>query len=46
MNTILYKYVYEEWKDVPLTYIMKHFPADKFIQYLKERGMATCPILK
>ena len=24
-NTISYKYVYEEWKDVPLTYIMEHF---------------------
>lgn len=45
-NTISYKYVYEEWKDVPLNYIMEYFPADKCIQYLKERGMSACPILK
>lgn len=45
-DTISYKCVYEEWKEVPLTYIMEHFPADKCIQYLKERGMSACPILK
>ena len=45
-DTISYKYVYEEWKNVPLTYIMNNFSADKCIQYLKERGMSACPILK
>lgn len=45
-DTISYKYVYEEWEDVSLDYIMKHFSADKCIQYLKERGMSACPILK
>lgn len=45
-DTISYKYVYKEWKDVPLNYIMEHFSADKCIQYLKERGMSACPILK
>lgn len=45
-DTISYKYVYEEWEDVPLTYIMERFSADKCIQYLKERGMSACPILK
>lgn len=45
-DTISYKYVYEEWEDVPLTYIMERFPADKCIQYLKERGITACPILK
>lgn len=45
-NTISYKYIYEEWKDVPLNYIMEHFSVDKCIQYLKERGMSACPILK
>lgn len=45
-NTISYKYVYEEWEDVPLSYIMNNFSADKCIQYLKERGMSACPILK
>lgn len=45
-NTISYKYVYEEWEDVSLNYIMNNFSADKCIQYLKERGMTACPILK
>ena len=45
-DTISYKYVYEEYKDASLDYIMKHFSADKCIQYLKERGMSACPILK
>lgn len=45
-DAISHKYVYEEWKDVPLNYIMEHFSADKCIQYLKERGMSACPILK
>lgn len=45
-DAISYKYVYKEWKNVPLNYIMEHFSADKCIQYLKERGMSACPILK
>lgn len=45
-DTISYKYVYEEWEDVSLNYIMNNFSADKCIQYLKERGMSACPILK
>lgn len=45
-DTISYKYVYEEWKNVPLDWIMKHASADQCIQYLKERGMTACPILK
>jgi hypothetical protein len=45
-KTISYKYIYKEWDSVPLTYIMEHFSADQCIQYLKERGMTTCPILK
>lgn len=36
-DTISYKYVYKEWKDVSLNYIMEHFSADKCIQYLNER---------
>lgn len=43
-DTISYKYVYEEWEDVSLNYIMEHFSADKCIQYLKERGMSACPM--
>lgn len=45
-DTISYKYVYDEWKDVPLDWLMKHTSTDQCIQYLKERGMAACPILK
>lgn len=45
-DTISYKDVYEEWKDVSLEWIMKHLSADQCIQYLKERGITTCPILK
>lgn len=45
-NTISYKYVYEEWKSVSLEWIMKHLSAEQCIQYLKERGITTCPILK
>ena len=45
-NTISYKYVYKEWESVSLEWIMKHLSADQCIQYLKERGITTCPILK
>ena len=45
-STISYKYVYEEWDSVSLEWIMKHLSADQCIQYLKERGITTCPILK
>lgn len=34
----------EEKKDVTLKWIMGHLSADKAIQFLKERGMAVCPI--
>ncbi len=43
-NTLSYKTVYEEMPNVSLAYIMKNFPADKCIQYLKERGITTCPM--
>lgn len=45
-NTISYKQEYEEWKDVSLQWIMENLPAEQTIQYLKERGIATCPIMK
>ena len=45
-DTISYKYVYKEWESVPLPWIMEHLAADQCIQYLKERGVTTCPILK
>lgn len=45
-NTISYKTEYTEWKDVSFDWLMKHFSAEQCIQYLKERGMTACPILK
>ena len=45
-KTISYKTVYKEWTTVSLDWIMKHLSADQCIQYLKERGMTACPILK
>ena len=43
-KTLSYKKVYREWKDVPLSWLMEHASADQFIQYLKERGITTCPM--
>lgn len=43
-NTISYKYTFTEWKSVTLDWIMKHASADQCIQYLKERGITTCPM--
>lgn len=40
-NTLVYKTVYKELKNASLAHVMKNFPADKCIQYLKERG---CPM--
>ena len=43
-NTISYKNVYTEAKNVSLEWLMKHLTADQTIQYLKERGITTCPM--
>lgn len=43
-NTISYKREYEEWKDVTLEWIIKNLSAEETIQYLKERGITTCPM--
>jgi hypothetical protein len=45
-KTISYKIEYKEWSNVSLDWIIKHLSADQCIQYLKDRGMAACPILK
>jgi hypothetical protein len=45
-NTISYKITCEEYTYCTLHDIMRRFPADQTIQYLKERGMAACPLLK
>lgn len=36
----------EPWANATLKDIHDYSSADQFIQYLKERGMTTCPILK
>lgn len=41
-----YKRELREWESVSLEWIMKNASADQCIQYLKERGMTACPILK
>ena len=43
-KTLSYKRVYKEWNDVPLQWLIEHASADQFIQYLKERGITTCPM--
>ena len=43
-NTISYKREYKEWKNVSLDWILKNLPAEQTIQYLKERGITTCPM--
>lgn len=45
-STISYKNVYTEDKNVTLGWMMDHLSAEKVIQYLKERGITACPILK
>lgn len=43
-DALSYKIAYKEVKDASLSYIMDNFPADQCIQYLKERGITTCPM--
>lgn len=45
-HTMSYKNVYTECKNVSFEWLIKHLTADQLIQYLKERGITTCPILK
>ena len=45
-DTLSYKRVYEEMNYLSLAEIFKRFPAEKCIQYLKEHGLNTCPIIK
>lgn len=45
-NTLSYKREYTELTDVSLEWVMKNLTADECIQYLKDRGMNTCPIMK
>ena len=41
-DTLSYKIVYKEWKDVTMQWLIKHASAEQVIQYLKERGITTC----
>jgi hypothetical protein len=43
-DTFSYKKVYIENEYITLDNIMKKYPAEKCVQYLKERGMAICPM--
>lgn len=43
-STISYKREYEEWTNVSLKWIIENLSADQTIQYLKERGITTCPM--
>ena len=45
-KTISYKTCYVEKAYITLDWIMKNLTVDQAAQYLKERGMTTCPILK
>lgn len=45
-NRLSYKIEYEELTDISLEFIVKYLPADQTIQYLKERGITACPIMK
>jgi len=44
-NSITIERHYEPY-DITLNELFKEYSADECIQYLKERGMTTCPILK
>ena len=43
-DTLSYKIVYEEWEGVTMQWLMEHASANQVIQYLKERGITTCPM--
>lgn len=43
-DSLEYKITFKEAPHVTLKEIFTHFPADKCIQYLKERGITTCPM--
>ena len=43
-DTFAYKRVFTEKEDTSMDFLMKELSADQFIQYLKERGITTCPM--
>ena len=44
-DEMFYKREYTEWTNISFEWLSKHLTADQFIQYIKERGITTCPIL-
>lgn len=43
-DTMSYKREYKEYENVSFKWLTEHLTADQFIQYLKERGITTCPM--
>lgn len=43
-NTMSYKREFREKKYMTFEWMTKHLSADQLIQYLKERGITTCPM--
>ena len=43
-ETFSYKVTFEECNNITLADIIKCYPADLCVQYLKERGIALCPL--
>lgn len=43
-DTMSYKREYKEYENVSFKWLTEHLSADQFIQYLKERGITTCPM--
>lgn len=43
-DTLSYKRVYKEWEHVTMKWLMEHASSNEVIQYLKERGITTCPM--
>lgn len=43
-EAISYKIEFKEWTTVSLDWIISTLPVDQTIQYLKERGITTCPM--
>jgi hypothetical protein len=43
-NTLSYKREFKEWNNVTFEWLTTHLSADQVIQYLKERGITTCPM--
>lgn len=43
-DTMSYKREYKENKDVSFQWLTEHLSAEQLIQYLKERGITTCPM--